>query len=152
MHDETKATLVENTFGALGAVVKERLIHRNRMDRLEAEKEHDLEIARIRQGLSADEEAQQETIDEVTTAPDPTPAEIEAAIDELIAEEMCAVCQELLRGLKARSPREQVRGVMEYGTFKKELDSDAGIDELKALIAETEVLHAVLEENLSPGG
>lgn len=152
MHDETKGAIVENTFGTLGAIVKDRLIHRNRMDRLEAEKEHDMEIARIRQGLTTDEEAVQETVDEVSTATEPTPAEIEAAIDELIAEEMCAVCQELLRGLKQRTPQEQVRGIFEYGRFKDSLDQDAGVDELKALIAQTEVLHAVLEENLSPGG
>lgn len=118
------------------------------MDQMEAQKEHDVELARVRADAAQGDETEA-IVEEVTEAPtEPTAAEVEAAIDDLIAQEMCAVCQDLLRGLKQRPTREQVIGVMEYGSFKKELDSEAGIDELKDLIAQTEVLHAVLEENL----
>lgn len=148
IHDQTKASIIESTANTVGAFLKEVFVHRKNMEQMEAQKEHDVELARIRANAAREDDTE-EIVEEVTeAAAEPTAAEIEAAIDDLIDQEMCAVCQDLLRGLKQRPPREQLQGVFEYGQFKDSLSQDAGIDELKDFIAQTEVLHAVLEENL----
>lgn len=148
MHKDTISDLIEHGTSAVGSVLKEQLVHRKEMDRMEAQKDKEIEIAKIR-NQSRNDDTTEEVVEAVNN-PDETPTEteMEAAIDELIDNEMCAVCQDLLRGLKERSPKEQVIGLTEYGEFKRSLSDEAGVDELKAEINQTTVLKKVLEENL----
>lgn len=78
-----------------------------------------------------------------------TETEIDSEIDELIEEDWCSLCQNLLEQLKSRPPREQVRGVAEYGEFKRQLSDDADVEELREVLRETDVLQSVFEENLN---
>lgn len=149
MHRETISSLIESGSGAVGAFLKEVLVHRKEMDRLEHQKEKEIELAKVRSQAAADDDTQ-ETVEAVTqTQGTPPAAEIEAAIDELMADETCSVCRELLEGLKDRPPREQVIGVAEYGTFKRELSGDADVADLRDYLEHTQVLLPVLEEHLS---
>lgn len=165
MHDETKRQLIESGTKAAGTLLNELLVHRNQIEVLEAEKEKELELAKTRAQHTGGHEADSAHADQQATRvpasngvgqpADPveaTPAEIEQALDELIEEEMCSVCRELLIALKDRPTRDQVRGIMEYGTFKHNLDDGAGVDQLKELIRETDVLHEIFQEKYNPGG
>lgn len=152
MQPETVSSLIEHGASAIGALLKEELVHRHRMEGQAKQKEKEIELAKIQQEVAQERSAQPEP--EPVEAPDPgaTPAEVSHALDQLIAEEMCSTCQQLLRGLKDRPVDQQVRGIMEYGQFKRELSDEAGVDELRALIQRTTVLKSVLEENLRPAG
>lgn len=162
MHRETMRELIESGTGVLGSLLKEMLVHRNQVEILETRKEHDKELAQIRQQAqnpSRDTSSSSTDSDgggSVSSAPlsesgrlQATPGEIEAALDELIDEEMCAVCKDLLVGLKERPTRQQVRGIMEYGTFKQNLDDGAGVEELKAQLRQTDVLQSVFQETFT---
>lgn len=162
MNDSTKQELIESLTGGAGALLKELLVHRNRVDMMEQKKDAEIELAQARAqarsgggsevtGLSR--EPQMMPADEGIEAGDPqmtaTPSEVEEALDELIAEEMCSVCKEVLQGLKERPTHEQVRGIMEYGTFKENLDSGAGVEEMKEVLRETTVLQSVFREKFT---
>lgn len=162
MHQDTKRDLIENGAGAIASLLKDVLVHQSKMDAQTELKEKELELARLRANAdSPDNAATGDTqatpssevqVTEGVAANEPvtaTPAEIDAAIDELIAEEMCAVCQDLLHGLKDRPVAEQVRGIKEYGSFKRELADDADVEQLKAVIQETDVLHAIFQEKFT---
>lgn len=165
MQDETKRDLVKSGSGLVGALLEELIVHRQRIDVLEQRKEAELEVARVRSSQSDDTEddagesavsADAASPSAETTSTDDrlaaTPAEIEEALDELIEDEMCDVCRELLVALKERPAKEQVRGVMEYGTFKQNLSDGAGVDELKATIRETTILHDIFQEKYTGPG
>lgn len=154
--------MIESGTGVVGSLLKELLVHRNRVEVLEQQKQKELELAQARSQienggtnphLSADNPTELPSSSEgVGAGAEPveaTPAEVESAIDELIDEEMCSTCVELLEGLKERPPREQVRGIMEYGTFKHNLDGGAGVEEMKSVIEETDVLQSVFRERFT---
>lgn len=162
MHQDTKRELIEQGTGVVGSLLKEMLVHRNEIEVLREQKEKEVELAKARS------EASQDTGDERTDSHQPaqgqvpsepqgdspgvvqaTPGQIEDALDELIEEEMCSICRELLIALKERPTSEQVRGIMEYGTFKKELGDGAGVEELKALLKETDVLQSIFQEKFN---
>lgn len=148
MHDETMRELIEGGTAIAGSLAKEMLVHRSEMSRMEAQKERDLELARIRQEAAHEHEPEPSPPEPAMGVSGMTPSETEAAIDELIAEEQCSVCKQLLEHLKERGPHQQIRGVMEYGQFKKELSEGAGVEELKSLLRETVVLHSIFEEDI----
>lgn len=165
MDENTKRELIQNGSGLVGKLLKEMMEHRNRINVLEEKKDAELELARTK--MEHEEVGAGSTVDAATDTAETqrrpedgdvegqvgaTPAEIEEALDELIEEEMCDVCQELLIALKERPPKEQVRGVMEYGTFKRNLSDRAGVEELKETIRETEVLHDIFRQNFAGGG
>lgn len=151
MHESTIREIVDSGATAAGALAKEVLVHRKEMDRIEAEKKAQIELVEARKRAQDDTEDtdDDETRLERPGTPQPTADEIEAEIEELMAEEMCAICRELLRALKDRPPAEQIRGVKEYGEFKNRLSSDADAEELRAVLRETVVLHSIFEENLN---
>jgi hypothetical protein len=165
MHEETKREVIQEGSNLLGSILKELLVHRNRVNVLEQQKEKELELAEARDRAAArhdepspgDQRHHQEPVETGVASPEQrvhaaTPSEIEAALDELIEEEMCEVCRELLVALKERPARQQVRGVMEYGTFKSDLSEGAGVEELKATIRQTDVLHDVFQEKYTSQG
>lgn len=165
MHEETIRDLIENGTGVVGSLLKEMMVHRNRIDVLEQQKEKELELARTRNqveqqvnggGGQPQTQPQPQTGGGQVSAADgamhATPAEVEAALDELIDEEMCATCKELLEALKERPARQQVRGIMEYGTFKHNLDGGAGVEEMKEVLRETDVLQDVFRERFTAAG
>lgn len=151
MHESTIREIIDGVFGLGATLAKEEMVHKKQRERLELQQDHELELAKIRHegedatGQDTTEAVQASVGEQSVTA---TPAEIEAAIDDLIAEEKCATCKDLLRGLKERPTPEQIRGIMEYGTFKDRLSANADVEELKALINDTEVLQAVMHEDL----
>lgn len=149
MHRETISSLIDSGAGAVGAFLKEAFVHQKEMERMEAEKDKQIELARIR-NQNGNPERREEVVESVTEHEgEPTAAEMQEAIDELIEAEDCSVCQQLLVGLKELPVRDQVIGVMEYGTFKNRLDQEADVDELKAEIEKTEVLERVLERQFA---
>lgn len=151
MHDETKSTLIENGASIVGSLVKDRVVHRRNLEKMEMQKEKELELARLRNEKAPDP-GENITPDrgerESRTIQNASPQEVSAAIDELIHDEECAVCRELLEALKGRPPREQVRGIMEFGTFKRELAGDGDVDQLRASLQETDVLRVVMQEDV----
>lgn len=151
MHRETVRELIEASATAGGTLLKEVFVHRKEMEQLEAQHETQVELARLRnQEQESDDGTETDNPEqERPGSPQPDVAGIEAEIDELMAEEMCAVCRELLRSLKDRPPRQQIRGVKEYGEFKQELSDNADAEDLRALLRETVVLHSIFEENLN---
>lgn len=148
MHQDTMRELIESGSSALGSLAKEMLVHRNRVDAIETRKDKEIELARVKNETENDEpEFDLEGGDDLGVSGLPE-AEIEAAIDELIEEETCSSCQQLLRGLKERGPRQQARGLVEYGEFKRSLSDGADAEELKETLRETVVLHSVFEEDI----
>lgn len=157
--------MIEGGTSLASTLLKELLVHRNQINVLEAEKEKEVEVAKARakhgqqpqpsespsppSNASGSQSGQMRRVDEQVDA---TPAEIENALDQLIDEEMCAVCRELLVELKERPTEQQVRGIMEYGTFKHNLDDGAGVEELKSVIRETDVLHSIFQEKYTGAG
>lgn len=165
MHEQTKRDLLESGTGAVASLLKEMMVHRNQIEVLEKQKEKEMELAKARaEAREANDggNGSDTSLPDAATASNAgasqdsqvsaTPGEIEAALDELIDEEMCSVCRDLLVELKERPPREQVRGIMEYGTFKSNLDDGAGVEELKETIKQTDVLHSVFQEKYTGTG
>lgn len=165
MHEDTVRDLIDNGSTMLGSLLKEMLVHRNEIEILEAEKEKEVEVAQAREratesadgeagGTGTNREPQVRPQEGVSTGGQmtATPAEIEQAIDELMAEEMCQICRELLAALKERPTRQQIRGVMEYGTFKHNLSDGADVEELKQVIRETDVLHDIFQQKYTGQG
>lgn len=165
MHESTKRELIEQGTGVVGSLLKEMLVHKNQVEVMREQKEKEIEVARARAkaqenagngGVSGHdhhpEPSQQNHDDQTQGVTQATPAEIEAALDELIDEEMCSVCQQLLVALKDKPTEEQIHGIMEYGTFKKELGDGANVEELKALLRETDVLQSIFQEKFNGAG
>lgn len=148
MHEETMRELIEGGTTALGSLAKEMLLHRHNMEAIETRKEKEIELAKAQQrptGHGHGEPAGDDRVMGVSAMPE---GDVAAAIDELIAEETCGTCQRLLEALKDRGPHQQVRGVMEYGQFKRELSEGAGVDELRDTLRDTIVLHSIFEEDI----
>lgn len=165
MHEETTRELIENGSSLVGTLLKEMLIHRNKVQVMEQRKENELELAKARAEHGQQrQEAQMRPSEPDEPAPptdgvqaphepvSATPAEIEEALDELIEDEMCDVCRELLIALKERPAKQQVKGVMEYGTFKQNLDDGAGVEQLKETIRETTILHDIFQQKYTGQG
>lgn len=148
VHEDTIRDIIDACASIAGSLGKEMVVHRNRMEATEARLDKEIELAR----------AQQRAVDHRHT-PEPSPPagpgvsgltqqDSQAAIDELIAEEQCSVCRDLLEALKDRPLREQLRGVKEYGEFKSSLSEGADVAELKAVLRKTTVLKSIFEEDL----
>lgn len=165
IHEDTKREIIEGGTGLASSLLKEIMVHRNQVEVLEKEKEKEVEVAKARAKHQSGRPQQQQpeenspapatthdTLERVDGQMQATPNEIEDALDDLIDEEMCSVCRDLLVALKDRPTHEQVRGIMEYGTFKQNLDDGAGVDQLKSLIRETDVLQSVFQEKYTGMG
>lgn len=162
MHQDTKRELIENGTGIVGSLLKEMLVHHNQIEVMREQKEKEIELAQAQAEAEQRAKANAETSDISLSDDGPdeptrsssgvmqaTPGQVEEALDELIDEEMCSVCKELLVALKERPVQEQVRGIMEYGTFKKELGDGANVEQLKSLLRETTVLQDIFQEKFN---
>lgn len=148
MHEETIRELVDSCVSIFGTLAKEEFIHRKRVDMEQERRETQLELAKARersQEASPTDTTPEPAGREQLTSGDVDPSE---EIDRLMQEETCSTCRQLLSGLKGRPLNEQIRGIMEYGQFKRDLADGANVDELKEALRQTQVLKTVFEEDI----
>lgn len=147
MHEETLRDLVDGGSSILGSLVKEFVVHNNQMDRMEKQKEMELELA------EAQQRSRGTTTPDVAEPTDHSPPEgglgLGAAIDDLKAREDCAMCQQLLDGIKAAPPDEQAVALTEYGEFRHMSRQGASEQELRRFLEGTEQLQAILEQQVA---
>lgn len=154
MHEQTRQELVKNAIGLCRELGRDLASYVATTRRLEKEHELDRKVleARERAGENGDTPASTSAPPEPREpagAPTPSAAEIETEIDELIAEETCGTCRSILQTLKERPPREQVRGLKEYGQWMGQINDNADGEELRETLRETVVLHSIIEQSLA---
>lgn len=71
-------------------------------------------------------------------AAEPTDGESKAAIEELIAEEDCGVCESILRALAEMPEPKRTKGVAEYGRFRDAIDTSE--DAAEEVLEDSDVL------------
>lgn len=146
IHDQTKRELIESGTGVIGSLLKELLVHRNQMARIEQEKEMDLEIAKARrQAASSNQstEATSSTHKQQVGEPD-----LSAAFEDLKAREDCSICRTLLEAIEQAESDVQVRALTEYGRLKHAVDSGASEDEIKQILTSSDTLEDLLEQEM----
>lgn len=135
-----KAKLVSELMPA--AVPVAQYLLNSHMDQKRAELQAEKEIAVA--------EAQAEMQNSLTTQPQQQtqqpqkqtssdPAASEFRIDELLAEETCSICREVLQSLRDEPPGRREKGLAEYGRMKEIAKNDP--DRLSSYIDGTEVLN-----------
>lgn len=78
--------------------------------------------------------------------------EFNESVDELITDEDCELCSQLLEGIKDIEPRKRPIALAEYGRFKQSTSETDDVDEIRAEIEEMTVLREVMvsEFNMAP--
>lgn len=148
MREETLGEVINGIASIGGSLLKDTIINRQRRDARIQQMDKEIELAQAR------EQARQTQPQAVAPQPGPDsdmpgPNESAAdAIDGLMAEEQCSTCRQLLSALKDRPVEDQLRGIMEYGEFKRELSNGADVDQLKEVLRQTTVLKSVFEEDI----
>lgn len=146
MHPDTKSDLISNGTGLLGSLLKELLVHQHEMDRIQEQKDLQLDLARARQEHAGADDAA-----EPSAAPggvgSATPAAREA-FEDLKAREECGVCRQLLDAIERADPQTQVRALVEYGRFADAVESGKTEAEIRDVLQQSDTLKRLLEQEM----
>lgn len=147
MHEETLRELVDGGSSILGSLVKEVVVHNNRMDAMERKKELELELAKVKH--DARDGGEPPTDHDPVRTPTNLGPELTQVFEDLRARETCHTCRLLLEEIEAAPPDVQVRALTEWGRFKQASEAGASEAVLRDIIESSDTLEDLLDGALA---
>lgn len=129
--------------------MNERAMRRRKdaeIELIEAKNEHGTDPFESMAATAATESPEAEAVEQQSQS------EFNQSIDDLIADEDCELCAQLLEGVKEIEPRKRPQALAEYGRFKQSTADTDDVEAIRAEIEEMTVLREVMlqEFNMAP--